>query len=132
FMRNFLKFCLLFLLNYNFAQTNPHKFTQEIKTYIDTAQVSWKHQIAAAEFSFVNQYKNVLESWDISTGNRPYKFHPEDSIYWHAAQQVSAKEFILNQAKNEEILIFNEAHHLGRHRLFVKSLLKDLYEQGYR
>ncbi|MCJ7932797.1 MAG: hypothetical protein MUW56_03995 [Chryseobacterium sp.] len=44
----------------------------------------------------------------------------------------NAKDYILNKSKKEEILILNEAHHYASHRTFATSLLKGLYENGYR
>ena len=43
-----------------------------------------------------------------------------------------AKDFILNNFLNEKIIMFNEAHLYPQHRTFINSLLKDLYDNGYR
>ncbi len=48
------------------------------------------------------------------------------------SQVVSARDWVLQQAKAAPLLIVNEAHHLGQHRMFTLSLLADLYAQGYR
>src|SRR5690606_17878963 len=45
---------------------------------------------------------------------------------------VNAKDYIIEQSKNSQIVIINEAHHIPKHRTFTKSLLKDLYDNGYR
>ncbi|MBO9204376.1 MULTISPECIES: hypothetical protein [Niastella] len=45
--------------------------------------------------------------------------------------QVDARELILKEAKKYRILLINEAHHRPEHRLFTKSLLKDLHKIGY-
>jgi hypothetical protein len=45
---------------------------------------------------------------------------------------VNAKEYILNRAENEQIVILNEAHHNPLHRVFTASLLEELYRQGFR
>ncbi len=44
---------------------------------------------------------------------------------------VDAKATILQAAKKHRILLINEAHNHPEHRLFTKSLLKELYAQGY-
>jgi hypothetical protein len=38
----------------------------------------------------------------------------------------------LNRAKNEKLIIINEAHHNIKHRVFTTSLLQGLYDNGYR
>lgn len=43
-----------------------------------------------------------------------------------------AKKEIVQAAQNTRLTIINEAHHNPYHRLFTKSLLQDLYDQGYR
>ncbi|WP_142683046.1 hypothetical protein [Chitinophaga polysaccharea] len=44
---------------------------------------------------------------------------------------IAAREFILREAKKYRILLINESHNHPEHRLFTKSLLKDLFDQGY-
>ena len=43
-----------------------------------------------------------------------------------------AKSHILARSQDEQILIINESHHRPEHRNFTRSLLDDLYKQGYR
>lgn len=43
-----------------------------------------------------------------------------------------AKFFIIEQAKDYSVMMINEAHLYPQHRVFFKSLLKELYEIGYR
>lgn len=38
----------------------------------------------------------------------------------------------MNRAKNEKLIIINEAHHNIKHRVFTTSLLQGLYDNGYR
>jgi len=45
---------------------------------------------------------------------------------------LDAKDYILAKSKSKRILITNESHHHPEHRVFTASLLKDLYDQGYR
>ena len=44
---------------------------------------------------------------------------------------ADARAFIIEQAKQHQITIINEAHHNPMHRFFTRSLLKDLYDAGY-
>jgi hypothetical protein len=43
-----------------------------------------------------------------------------------------ADTYIINKADSFQVIMINEAHHSSSHRLFTKSLLKDLYKKGYR
>ncbi|MEM1214609.1 MAG: hypothetical protein AAGJ82_02915 [Bacteroidota bacterium] len=45
---------------------------------------------------------------------------------------IDAKAQIVAQAENHQIILINEAHHVPTHRRFTASLLKDLYQLGYR
>lgn len=45
---------------------------------------------------------------------------------------LSAKDYILGQAKNTQIVIFNENHNQSLNRFYVHSLLKHFYELGFR
>ena len=45
---------------------------------------------------------------------------------------VDPIELISEKSKNTEYVIINETHHSPHHRVFAKSLLKELYNQGYR
>ncbi|SFM90027.1 hypothetical protein SAMN05428949_1223 [Chitinophaga sp. YR627] len=44
---------------------------------------------------------------------------------------LDARELILREAAKHRILLINEAHYRPQHRLFTKSLLSALYQQGY-
>lgn len=43
-----------------------------------------------------------------------------------------AKDYILKNFLYEKVIMFNEAHLYPQHRTFINSLLKDLYDNGYR
>lgn len=45
---------------------------------------------------------------------------------------VNANKFILENFSNEKVIMFNEAHLYPQHRTFINSLLRDLYNKGYR
>ncbi len=55
-----------------------------------------------------------------------------DTIDISGYEIQSAREHIISEAAHRKVLMINEAHSTTYHRLFVKSLLKDLYAQGYR
>lgn len=126
---------ILFSLNtlFIFGQSNSetYKFSKDILHQIDQDTVAWKYQTGATEMSFSGYYKELLQLWD-KNGVRKPKKTAEDSLYFSNSKKVSAKEYIIQQSKNTQIVIINEAHHIANHRTFTKSLLKDLYDNGYR
>jgi hypothetical protein len=115
------------------GQSTPetYRFSKDILAQIDKDTVAWKHQLGATELSFSGYYREVLQEWD-KNGVRKPKFTAEDSLFYARSRKVNAKDYILEQSKNAEILIINEAHHISKHRTFTKSLLKELFANGYR
>jgi len=59
---------------------------------------------------------------------------PPDTVYLSMAgkEVVDARKVILEEAPKYRVLMINEGHSHPEHRLFTKSLLLDLYKQGYR
>lgn len=47
-------------------------------------------------------------------------------------EAMDARKLILKEARKYRVLLINEGHNHPEHRLFTKSLLHDLYKQGYR
>jgi len=94
----------------------------------------WKDQFAADDLSRTGLYQDMLRLADVQfqgTGKRP-SLSPQDSIYVHSFRPVPARQYLLDRATKEQVIIFNEAHHQPLHRSFVTSLLKGLYAKGFR
>lgn len=132
-MDKLLTIILLLNISVVFGQTNPYtyRFSKDILYQIDSDTVPWKYQRGATELSFIGNYRATLEIWDKS-GMRKPQIPKDDSLFFINGKQVNAKDYIVAQSKNVEIIIINEAHHISKHRLFTKSLLKDLFDNGYR
>lgn len=45
---------------------------------------------------------------------------------------TDARKYILSRAKNNRVVMINEAHDKPAHRAFTASLLEELYQQGFR
>ncbi len=110
-----------------------YKFSSEIEDKVRKDTVPWKHQIAAADYTTKGDYKNALIQWDLAMRGRATNYTQEeiDSIN-KKYKKVTAKDYIVNQAKKSRVLIINEAHHSSLHRVFTKSLLQELYNNGYK
>lgn len=113
------------------SNSEIYRFSKEILSQIDKDTVAWKYQTGATELSFIGNYQKVLHIWD-KNGVRKPKTTEEDSLYFTNSSKVNAKDYIIEQSKNTQIVIINEAHHISKHRAFTKSLLKELYDNGYR
>ncbi|GAA5023744.1 hypothetical protein GCM10011506_06810 [Marivirga lumbricoides] len=111
----------------------PYQFNKEIEDQIATDTVPWKYQTAAAAYAAKGDHQKALLTWDEAMGKRNMAFSQAeaDSIrkLYHP---VPAIPYIIKIAAEHEITIINEAHHSNLHRAFTTSLLKDLYEKGYR
>lgn len=132
-MKLFCSLALLFISMAGYSQENPYWFSDDIKKKMeDPAQSqSWKRQMSATYYSINGQYKSALESWDLTFG-KVKKLSEADSLKLTKLIPVNAKDYILEKAGNEQIIIINEAHHNASHRTFVSSLLQGLYDKGYR
>ena len=110
-----------------------YKFSSEIEDKIAKDTVPWKYQISASDYAAKGDYKNALKHWDLAMGarERNYSEGKIDSLR-KKYKAVNAKDYIIEEAKKTSIVIINEAHHNSSHRYFTKTLLQDLYDQGYR
>ena len=110
----------------------PYKFNYEIEQQLAKDSMPWRFQIAASEYTLKGNYKDALRMWDSV-------FPPQELLY--SSREIdsvkkiktkSAREIIISEAKENRIVIINEAHHSSKHRVFTKQLLNDLYINGYR
>lgn len=131
---------LFVFLNYStFAQTDQYMFSKEIVNEIitntninsDQNDIHYYLQEGAWKFSFIGEYKSALKYWDAHR-QETSQIYKEDSIYFMSLNAYPAKDFIINKAKNEQIIILNESHHMPLHRVFATSLLEDLYSLGFK
>lgn len=112
--------------------SETYLFQADQQQALERDTTAWKYQTAAVRYSFIGDHKNTLQMWDKAVQSRPYLPKGTDSTYIKNAKQQDARDYILERAKKEQLIIINEAHHNPMHRRFTASLLKDLYRQGYR
>ncbi len=119
---------------------SEYLFDSEIENKIlsDTTENShfgsgFKYQIGAADYATKGNYKKALATWDLAMGTseKNYTQSQIDSING-LYKKVNANDYIIEEAKQSQVLIINEAHHSSRHRVFTKSLLQKLYDNGYK
>ncbi|WP_218598614.1 hypothetical protein [Polaribacter sp. NJDZ03] len=113
--------------------TTEYKFSNEIETKVAKDTIAWKYQISASDYATKGDYKNALIQWDLAMGTKDRKFteNQVDSIN-QKYSKVKATDYIFELAKKNQVIIINEAHHNSYHRVFTKSLLQGLYDNGYK
>lgn len=116
------------------SQTNLYWFKKDIEnTFVnDSAKdKSYRSQMGATYYSISNNFKNALQTWD-KNFSREKKYDGKVMVNFAKYKPLNAKKEILKRAEKEQIIILNEAHHNASHRNFATSLLKGLYDKGYR
>jgi hypothetical protein len=113
--------------------TTDYKFNAQIEKKVAEDTLAWKYQISASNYATKGDYKNALSQWDLAMRGREQNYTTSQIDSLKALYStVNAKEYIVSKASKSQVVIINEAHHNSLHRMFTKSLLKDLYDQGYR
>jgi hypothetical protein len=97
------------------------------------AQSDWL-QTMMTYLSFMgdnNMVKLYREKWDSLIGIKKQVIG-FDELKKMNLELADAKDIILKAAEKNQVVMFNESHFEPPHRLFVSSLLQDLYQRGYR
>lgn len=94
-------------------------------------QLSAGMEECAVSASFIGDYGLSLRYADRGNTETP-KISAADSAYFLTFQPRPAHAYLLERAAHEQIVMLNEAHHISLHRVFTLSLLKGLYDIGYR
>ena len=112
---------------------NPYKFNSYIEEKVSDKNKPWNSQSAFLDYALKGEFLKAQEIDDIAQQKQPsIPFNTKQIDSLNAVYAiVDAKEYIVEQAKLNQITIINEAHHNPRHRVFTRSLLKELYEAGY-
>jgi len=137
----FLYFKVIFLLFTSLGYTivigqksefNPYKFSADIFEQIKTdSGYYWSGGVASSDLSFIGLYKEAIIEYDKPRQSKKTISRTDSANFVSSYHITDAKQFILKKAKENQILIFNEAHHNPRNRVFVTSLLADLKNEGY-
>ena len=111
---------------------NPYKFKAKIEEKLNGKDPMGSFQ-AFLDYSILGDFEEAQKLDDIERQMVPKPSYTKkqidsvNSLY----KIVNAKDYILNRAKENKIIIINEAHHNPRHRFFTKTLLKELRDLGY-
>ncbi len=110
----------------------PYKFSSSIYDKIKIDSNQWKGGVTSSDLSFIGLYNQALIEWD-KPRQAIGEISTSDSLeFVKNYKPVNAKKYITKKAKENQILIFNEAHYNPRNRIFITSLLKDLKKVGFK
>ncbi len=87
----------------------------------------------ASQLTYIGEYLKAQEisydgpiAWGFDTLTR------EDQVYFADFSPIDAIASIIEESAKHQIVIINEAHHKPQHRMLTRSLLKGLYQNGYK
>jgi len=121
----------LFIIKPVFSQ-NPNYLSNEKIQELDKDSVSKQYPIISWQYSYIGEYKKSLKAFDkyYKVSNQSFNYQDIKIISPYTTQK--AKNFIIEKAAKERIVMINEAHHQPMHRVFTESLLEDFYKNGFR
>lgn len=129
-----LNFFLLFTLSIGqgFSQNNPYYFSTQIDSILQADTTPYKFQSIAWFYAFAGNYPMALQMKDRQfPGAKPSAPSEEQENFFKSFSPQPARQVILDAAAKTNLVIINEAHFSGLHRVFLRTLLKDLYQLGY-
>ncbi|WP_273565556.1 hypothetical protein [Maribacter halichondriae] len=105
----------------------------ELDTTTDSHFTGFKYQVGASDYATKGDYENALATWDLAMKTSVEDYTPSeiDSINDNF-KKIKALDYIVEKSKLNQVVIINEAHHNSFHRVFTKSLLQKLYDNGYK
>lgn len=105
----------------------------ETVSKIDSQNPNLKDNLESYSFleTFVDNHEHALVIMDTVALQRGWLNHYDNRELLDYTP-TSAKELVLEKAKETQLVLINEAHHRPEHRRFTRDLLAGLYEQGYR
>lgn len=122
---------LLSFLLLNDHTPRAYVFSAQVEENFLSDTTSFAFYKSSWEYASIGEYQKAL--WAFDQAFHGYQTLMEiDKNAFLALKPVNGREYILNRAENEKIVMINEAHHQPLHRVFTASLLKGLYERGYR
>lgn len=127
----FLFQCLAILVSAQDIPTYDHKFTSHIESEQAAGQI--KAQRAAWFYTYIGDYQKAIKVYNQEAGGA-WGFDTLNTNrleFFNAFSAVNAEEYIIKRAEKEQLIIFNEAHHVPQHRFFLKQLLPALKDKGF-
>lgn len=116
----------------SFSQKNPYYFSTQIDSILQADTTPYKFQSIAWMYAFAGNYQMALQMKDRQFPDaRPSTPSEEQTNLFKSFAPQPARQVILDAAAKTNLVIINEAHFSGLHRVFLTTLLKDLHQLGY-
>lgn len=90
------------------------------------------YQSLATNLSYLGVTNIAHEAWARQTDTIECELAVSELNKLDKLVFLDAKTYIIDQAKERQLTLINEAHHVPLHRRFTASLLEEFYEAGYR
>lgn len=107
---------------------DPYQFSQHIQDSVFSAKGP---EFAAWSYSYIGDMEQMLKTWD-TRNKKPRLVTDSLKQVVDAYQAENALPYILDKAKDYQITMINEGHHMPQHRVFTAELLQGMYDNGYR
>jgi hypothetical protein len=124
---------LLSCLAFGQAPPAPYRLSAQIEADRSRDTTGMKDWFAMWGYSYIGEYQKALQLFDAVNPPEPNEpMKREDSLHLGRYKATNAVSYIVGKAKDAQIVVINEAHHVPQHRTFTTSLLEGLYRQGFR
>lgn len=113
-----------------FGSLQEGKYLKALSLVERAATENDMKQELATLLAFVGEYERAISTFDPSEPRKDDK-NTDLAKQLQATEAISALDAIVEAAKNRQIVILNEAHHVPRHRAFAIQLAIRLRELGF-
>lgn len=131
-LHRILALALFSLLARNTHAQLPQNYYERFPDQIRKDIRSIGPEMAATEYSFIGAYRESLSTFEKREDKEEQIISVDSLAMIRTLRTAPAKVSILEKADYHQIILINEAHHQPAHRLFVASLLPELYRKGFR
>ncbi|PTR00787.1 hypothetical protein C8P68_10114 [Mucilaginibacter yixingensis] len=98
----------------------------------DRAGMGTWYQAMMTYYSFIGDYKKLLFYSDARFGEEAKKEKVNyDTAFVRQHHFIDAASYITEQARHQQVVMINEAHHLPYHRALLMEMLRSFYQSGY-
>jgi hypothetical protein len=127
----------IFLLPQKVMEKHPENYLAPIRALhaveVNKNDSDFYYQAMMTYYSFLGDYPKLLYYSDSRFKEEIKKEKIEyDTTFVKSHSFVNAAQYIITQARQQQVVMINEAHHIPYHRVFVLLMLKDFYKAGYR
>ena len=110
---------------------HPYPTSPQIDSTFRSDTTSSRYHNARKNYALIGLYTEIEKLDSLEKMERFSTGRLKELDNLHLYHQEDAHSYILREAKKHRVLIINEAHDHPQHRLFTKTLLKELSKLGY-